>query len=233
MKTIFVKSLTAAALAGLLTGCIAPNGEPDNTGSGALIGGATGAIIGASADRNSGAGALIGAAAGLIAGGLIGHSMDQQAQAEKQYSQPAYAPAPQQPPPSLADIKAMVRAGVSDDIIIAQISNSHAIYNLDANAIIDLNNAGVSQKVINFMINTAANGKTVVVSQAPPPPPVETVVVAPGPDYVWVGGEWAWNGGWVWVGGHWLLPPYPHAVWVGGRWDSGPHGWYRSPGHWR
>src|SRR5271169_2275690 len=105
MKAIFIKSLAAVALAGLLSGCVSPNGDPDYTGSGALMGGATGAIIGAAADRNSGAGALIGGAAGLIAGGLIGHSMDQQAQAEKQpyAQQPYYAPAPQGPPTSLAD----------------------------------------------------------------------------------------------------------------------------------
>ena len=232
MKTIFIKSLTAVALAGLLSGCVAPNGEPDNTGTGALIGGATGAMIGAAADRNSGAGALIGAAAGMIAGGLIGHSADQQQQYEDQrYAQRTYAPVGN--PPSLADIKAMAKAGVSDDTIISQIANTRAVYNLDANAIIDLNQAGVSQKVINFMINTASTTSNVTVTQAPPPPRVDTVVVAPEPDYVWIGGEWAWNGGWVWVGGHWCAPPYPHAVWVGGRWDSGSRGWHHSPGHWR
>jgi len=36
-----------------------------------------------------------------------------------------------------------------------------------------------------------------VVAETPPPAPVETMVVAPGPEYVWVGGEWILNGGWV------------------------------------
>jgi hypothetical protein len=62
----------------------------------------------------------------------------------------------------------------------------------------------------------------------------ETVVVErPGPDYVWIDGEWVWNGGWIWVGGHWGYPPYSHAVWVGGGWYHGPHGWYHAAGHWR
>lgn len=71
-----------------------------------------------------------------------------------------------------------------------------------------------------------------VVAAAPPPAAAETVVVAPGPGYVWVDGEWIRNGGWVWVTGHWIVPPYPHAVWVRGGWIRGPHGYRRVPGHW-
>ncbi len=79
----------------------------------------------------------------------------------------------------------------------------------DASALIDLKNAGVSQRVIAYMINT----RTTVVAQAPPVPPAETVVVAPGPDYVWVERQWTWSGrSWVWIGGHCVLPPRPDAV---------------------
>ncbi len=232
MNTNFGRFLTGAALAGLLTGCVSPSGRPDYTGSGALIGGGSGAAIGAIADRaNPGAGALIGGAAGLITGGLIGHSMDQQAEARRYTAPPtAYVAAPSPQPTSLAEIKAMARAGVSDDVIINQISSTHAVYHLDANAIIDLSNAGVSQKVISYMINTAQT----TVTQAPPPPEAETVVLAPGPDYVWVPGEWTWSGGtWVWIGGRWVYPPHPHAVWIEARWVHGPHGWYHNPGRWR
>ena len=144
---------------------------------------------------------------------------------------PVYAATPvAPPPPTITEIKSMSRSGVSDDVIIGQINSSRAVYNLDANAILDLNNAGVSQHVISYMINTPNS----VVAQAPPPPPAETVIVAPSPDYVWVGGEWVWSGGgWVWVGGRWVLPPYRHGVWIEARWDHGPYGWRRVPGHWR
>jgi len=72
------------------------------------------------------------------------------------------------------------------------------------------------------------------VNDAPPPAPVETITLAqPGPDYIWVGGEWVWNGRWVWVGGHWAYPPHAHGVWVSGYWVKGPHGWYRTEGYWR
>src|ERR1035441_2731328 len=152
--------------------------------NGALIGGASGAAIGALADRRApGAGALIGGAAGLIAGGLIGHSMEREAEARERVMPPPvyYAPPPVYypppgPPPSIADIKAMTRNGLSDDIIIGQIINSRAVYNLNADALIDLHNAGVSQKVIAYMVNTA----NPVVAQAPPAPPAATGVVAAG-----------------------------------------------------
>jgi len=230
MNTFIVRLVTLAALAGLVAGCTTPSGQPDRTANGALIGGASGAAIGALADRRApGVGALIGGAAGLIAGGLIGHSMDEQA-AARSAPPPVYYPPPPAPPPSINDIKAMSRAGMSDDAIIGQIISTHAVYNLNADALIDLHNAGVSQKVIAYMVNTP-NG--VVAQVAPPPPPTETVVVAPGPDYVWVDGEWVWSGGtWVWIRGRWALPPHRHAIWIGARWERGPRGWHRVGGHW-
>ena len=227
------KPLTLTVLAGSLAGCTYPNGQSNNTATGALIGGASGAAIGAAADRrNPGAGALIGGAAGLITGGLIGNAMDQQAAAQRAAQPPpAMVVAPQGRPLSIADIKAMAKAGVGDDIIINQIINTHSVYNLDANDIIDLKNGGVSDKVITYMMNTGTN---VVAIQAPPPPRMEVAVASPGPDYVWVNGDWTWNGvAWVWIGGRWVLPPYPHAIWIGPRWERGPYGWHRVPGHWR
>jgi outer membrane lipoprotein SlyB len=237
---------TLAVSAVVLTGCQNPDGTQNNTASGALIGGALGAITGAAigGPRNGGAGALIGAAAGAIGGGLIGNSMDQEQNARLRAEAPqTYVRVEQNQPLAVADVKALAQAKVGDDIIISQIRNSHTVYHLSAADIIDLRNSGVSETVINFMINTPSTvgatsettqGTTTYISQAPPPPPVESVtVVAPGPDYVWIGGEWVWNGGWFWVGGHWGYPPHPHAVWVGGRSWHDDHGWHNSRGHWR
>jgi hypothetical protein len=54
----------------------------------------------------------------------------------------------------------------------------------------------------------------VEVDTDPPAPILETVPPSPGPDYVWVGGEWAWHDRWTWERGHWGTPPHPGAIWV-------------------
>jgi outer membrane lipoprotein SlyB len=243
---LHVLTLVLATSSVVLTGCVNPNGTPDNTGGGALIGAGSGALIGAANGRGGG-GALIGAAIGAIAGGLIGHSIDQDQQERLREQAPqTYVRVDQGQPLGVADVKALAKAGISDDIIINQIRSSRTVYHLSTVDIIDLRDSGVSDKVVNFMINTPSviggtsevapvpDTSAMVVTQSPPPAPVDTVVVAaPGPDYVWIDGEWIWNGGWVWVGGHWGFPPYPHAVWVHGRWDRGSYGWRRVPGRWR
>ena len=236
MKSYKLYALTfaTATLAVVLTGCQYPNGEPNNTGGGALIGAGIGAASGAVlGGRNAGAGALIGGAIGAITGGLIGNSMDQEQQSELRAQAPqTYVRVEQNQPLAVADVKALAQAKVSDSIIISQIRSSHTVYHLSAADIIDLRNAGVSENVIDFMINTPGiiggtsevSSGTTVVSEAPPPAPADTVVAAPGSDYVWIGGEWIWNGRWVWVAGHWGYAPYPHAIWVRGYWVQGRYG---------
>jgi len=80
----------------------------------------------------------------------------------------------------------------------------------------------------------AAPGE-VDVSGAPPPAPVDVQVgVAPGPDYVWIGGAWFWGGhGWEWQRGRWDRPPHPGAVWVAHHYENrnGRHVFVR--GGWR
>ena len=234
--------LTLAGAAVLLTGCQNPDGTQNNTGSGALIGGVFGALTGAAiGGRNHGGqDALIGAAAGALAGGLVGNSMDREQEARLKAQAPqTYAKVDQGQPLSLADVKALAKASISEDVIISQIKSSRTVFHLSAADIIELRDTGVSDKVVNYMINTpstvgdAPPAGTVVVQQAPPPPPVETIVVAPGPGYIWVGGEWVWNGGWFWVGGHWVYPPRPHAIWIEGRVWHDHYGWHHDRGYWR
>jgi hypothetical protein len=71
------------------------------------------------------------------------------------------------------------------------------------------------------------------VSFAPPPLPVYAQPVAPGPDFMWIPGYWAWNGvGYYWVPGTWVLAPYVGALWTPGwwGWSSGAYIWH--PGYW-
>ena len=114
-RTMGAAAVSAALM--LTAGCVQPNGEPNNTGTGALMGGAFGAMVGAVADRgHPGAGALIGGAAGALAGGLIGHSIDEQQRERlrEQYPQTYYkienndavyagGPPPPPPPPPVME----------------------------------------------------------------------------------------------------------------------------------
>jgi hypothetical protein len=157
----------AAALALLVAGCETPTGQPNHAGGGALAGGAigagTGAIIG-STSGDAGEGALIGGAIGAVTGAIIGNSIDRsQRENVQQQSPQTMARVDAGQPLGLADIKALARAGVSDDIIISQIRNSRTMYRLSTAEILDLKNAGVSNRVLDFMINTP--------SLYPPPPP--------------------------------------------------------------
>ena len=68
-------------------------------------------------------------------------------------------------PLGLADVKMLAKSGVSDEVILSQIRNSHTVYHLSAAEILDLKDAGLSEKVIDFMINTP----TLYRSPRPPP----------------------------------------------------------------
>ncbi len=164
-----MKSYMAVVLiAVVVAGCTTPSGQTDHTASGALggaaIGAGTGAIIG-SQSGNAGAGAAIGGAIGALAGGLIGASIDQSQREQLQQQSPQTLQRVETGQPlGLADIKALARAGVSDDIIISQIRQARVVYRLSTAEIIDLKEAGVSNIVIDFMINTPS-------MYATPPPP--------------------------------------------------------------
>ena len=241
--------LVVLSTAVLLTGCYTPDGRPDRTASGALIGGglgaATGAIIGNYSGHNTAGGAAIGGAIGLLTGALVGNSIDQQERARLRVQAPMTLQRVEQGQPlSTADVKALAKAGMSDEVIISQIRSTHTGYHLSTAEIIELKDAGVSNRVIDFMINSTGNSlagpppvpaqEAVEVATVPPAPLVEEVYDAPGPGYVWVTGYWGWYGGrWVWYRGSWCYPPHRHALWVGPRYErrGGTTIWFS--GHWR
>jgi uncharacterized protein YcfJ len=235
--------LTAAGMAVVLTGCQNPDGSQNNTGSGILIGSAFGALTGAAigGHNHGGQDALIGAAVGALAGGLIGNAADRERDARLKAQAPqTYERAVSGTPLSLADVKALAKAGISEEVIVNQIRNSRTVFHLSAADIIDLRDSGVTDKVINYMIDTpatvganTATANTVIVPQPPPPAPVETILVSPGPGYVWIGGEWIWSGGWVWRAGYWGYPPRGYSIWVHGRSWQDHRGWHCERGHWR
>ena len=226
----------------VLTGCVYPNGQANNTGTGALIGAGSGAALGAAlGGRNAAAGAVIGGVFGAITGSIIGNQIDRDQAAQLQAEAPVtYVRVQQNQSLTSSDVEALVRAKVSDDVIIAQIQTSHTVFHLSAGDIIQLHDAGVSDRVVNFMISTVNNTPASPppvedTSSEPPAPETDPALATPGPGYVWVGGEWQWSGvNWVWTGGSWVYPPWPNAVWVHGYWYRGPFGgWRHVSGHWR
>ena len=73
--------------------------------------------------------------------------------------------------------------------------------------------------------------EVVVTDQGPPPDQDVVVGVAPGPDYVWIGGYWGWVGGrWAWHAGYWGYHR-GGGVWVRDRWERGPNGYVHVRGH--
>jgi uncharacterized protein YcfJ len=131
----------------LFTGCAS------NTGTGILAGGSLGATIGGIA--GSGGGALIGSAAGIIAGGLIGAALDEQDRKVMQQSSPRTVDRMDRGEPlTINDIIKLSQGGVTDDTMIHYIHDKKSTYNLTQAQIRRLQDAGVSQRVINYMIET-------------------------------------------------------------------------------
>lgn len=70
-------------------------------------------------------------------------------------------------------------------------------------------------------------------NEAPPPLPEYDQPPAPGPDYIWTPGYWAWGpDGYYWVPGAWVEAPYYGALWTPPYW-AWSDGYYRfHPGYW-
>lgn len=63
--------------------------------------------------------------------------------------------------------------------------------------------------------------------------PVTDRPPSPGEGYIWIRGEWFWNGStYRWRDGYWSRPA-PRLHYVPGRWKSRSNGWYWKPGQWR
>jgi hypothetical protein len=74
---------------------------------------------------------------------------------DNQQPAPAVQSVTPAPATSLADIKALSQSAINDTIIIGQIRKTQSVYHLTTAEIIDLKKSGVSQNVIEFMVNTA------------------------------------------------------------------------------
>jgi hypothetical protein len=91
------------------------------------------------------------------------------------YSQETPAPAPPAAPspeavpanfsPAVGEAVKLAQSGVGEDVVAAYVKNTQAPYNLSANDIIALRNAGISEPIVTAMLNHDKALQT----QAPPP----------------------------------------------------------------
>jgi surface antigen len=147
-KVFMKKALLMLMVFGfLVVGCAT------KTGTGALAGGGAGALAGGLI--GGGQGALIGGAVGAVGGGLIGAALDEQDRKIMQESSPRTVERmDHQEPLGINDVIKLSQGGVSDETIIRYMKRTQTTYNLSQAQINRLKEAGVSQRVINYMINT-------------------------------------------------------------------------------
>ncbi len=130
----------------LLTGCAS------NYGTGLISGTTVGGTIGGL--KWGQGGALVGSAIGLVTGTVIGVVLDEQDRKIMQHSSPRTLDRMDHNESlTINDIIKLSQAGVSDDTIITYISEKQTIYNLTQAQVRRLRDAGVSSRIINFMLN--------------------------------------------------------------------------------
>lgn len=122
-----------------------------NTGTGVIAGTVLGAGVGGIA--GGGRGALIGGAAGAIAGGLVGASLDEQDRKVMERNSPRTVDRMDRGEPlTINDVIKLSQGGVSDDMIVRYIKQTDSYYQLSQTQVRRLQEAGVSQRVINEMV---------------------------------------------------------------------------------
>lgn len=146
----------------LLWGCR----SPFYADRGAAVGGVTGAGVGAAiaevADGEPLAGAAIGSLLGAVTGGAIGSEMD-----ARHSMTMARVPAP-----PLQEVVNMTSAGLSDDVIIAQVNTHGPTRPLSSSELIGLKQQGVSDAVIRAMQRGSAVPSVIQQPCVVAPPPV-------------------------------------------------------------
>ena len=145
MRKAFI-IFTCAVLAFPLLGCAS---SKTRAVEGAVVGGGVGALAGGIIGHQSGHGAEgagIGLAAGALTGTLVGSQID------KPQAQTASAAAASSGQMSVQDVVDLVKQGLSDDAVVAQIRATGSLFNLSAAQTSNLKQQGVSQKVIDAML---------------------------------------------------------------------------------
>jgi uncharacterized protein YcfJ len=153
IRTISLNLALIAVAFLVLPGC--ENKTLGGAAVGAGLGAGAGAIIG-SQSGNAAEGALIGAGIGALAGGLVGAALDENQREYLSREHPdTLERADRGDPLTISDVIALSRAGVSDEVIISQIRKTQTVYTLEPQDMIAMRQNGVSNYVIDTMVNTA------------------------------------------------------------------------------
>jgi outer membrane lipoprotein SlyB len=141
-------TLGIATLSMIFAGC------ETKTGTGTLAGAGLGAVAGGAI--GGGKGALIGGAVGAAAGGLVGASLDEQDRKVMQKTSPRTVDRmDRREPLTVNDVIKLSQGGVSDESIIRYLQQTGSTYNLSQAQIRRLQDAGVSQRVVNYMVDSS------------------------------------------------------------------------------
>jgi hypothetical protein len=136
-------------------GTLALLGCESKAGTGALIGTGIGAGAGALINPTAG-GVLIGAGVGAATGAMIGAALDSSDREKIRKKSPQTAKKVEHREQlSIDDIIKMSEAGIADDKIIGTIQSTGSVYHLSSSDVDELKRGGVSQRVIDYMMQTA------------------------------------------------------------------------------
>jgi len=150
--------------------------SPYHADRGALFGGLTGAGVGAivgDAMGNAGAGAAIGAGVGAITGAAIGNSMDEMEARNRALIESRLGRAVAPGAVTVADVHAMLAAGVEENLIINHIRIHRSAMPLTASDLINLQQSGISPRIIETLQNSPPQVSQAVVRGAPQPVIIE------------------------------------------------------------
>lgn len=150
LPTVQLPLLAALAVCSVLplSGC------QNNTQTGAALGTGLGAVAGTIVGHqvgNKGAGALIGGLAGGLTGAAVGNAKDVREERDAAVARAATVQAHQrqaQRALTNSDVITMSQSGLSDEIIINSIRTRGGRFRTNSEALIAMNQAGVSQQVM-------------------------------------------------------------------------------------
>jgi hypothetical protein len=209
MKKSGFKCAAVVATAIMLAGCGTPGSNQERASTaGALVGAGVGTVVGA-ALRHPVEGAVAGALIGGGTGSLVGQQQDQQAAtvAQTRRTQAAQARVAANPPVGKDDVIALIKAEVSEDIVMNKIGLASYVTPLSTQDIIDMKKAGVSDKIINAMLTKMRDQATAATVDAGSSTTETTVRYYTEP--------WPWWPFWAWPpvaapGPAPVIGPWPH-----------------------